>query len=287
MTLSAKTAVVGLIGWPIGHSFSPAMHNAAAGAAGVDLVYVGLPVAPDRVGAAVNGLAGLGLRGANVTVPHKQAVMPFLNEIDPAALAIGAVNTIVVAQDGQLKGYNTDWQGFLADLRWNPAGLRVTILGAGGSARGVAYALAQTAAAVHVLARRPEQANALVSSLAAHLDRPVLHAGHIRTAGSHQPDLLINTTSAGMTPNDFSTPWPEGTPFPANLKLYDLVYNPSDTLLMQQVRAAGGDVQGGLGMLIHQGAIAFHLWTGVHPDITLMTHTVQRHAGLAKNVDTD
>ncbi|MCA9988036.1 MAG: shikimate dehydrogenase [Anaerolineales bacterium] len=282
MTISAKTTVVGLLGWPIGHSFSPAMHNAAAAAAGLDLVYVGFPVQPARVEAAVNGLAALGLRGVNVTVPHKQAVMPHLDTIDPAAAAIGAVNTILVdAETGRTSGFNTDWRGFLADLRWDPAGLDVLVLGAGGSARAIAYALAQTARRVTVLARRPEQAEALVATLTPYLDRPVLAAGDLATAGAYPAELIINCTAAGMHPHEGTTPWPAGAAFPAKVRLYDLVYNPAETELMRQVAAAGGAVQGGLGMLIHQGAEAFHIWTGVTPDVAVMMAAVRRAECLA------
>ena len=276
MIISARTTVVGLLGWPIGHSFSPAMHNAAAAAAGLDLVYVAFPVAPARVGAAVNGLAALGIRGVNVTVPHKQAVMPHLDLIDPAAAAIGAVNTILVdSGSGRTSGYNTDWRGFLADLRWDPAGLDLLVLGAGGSARAIVYALAQTARRVTVLARRPAQAEALVATVTPYLDRPVLAAGDLAAAGDYAADLIVNCTAAGMHPHEGTTPWPAGVGFRAGVRLYDLVYNPAETELMRQVAAAGGVVQGGLGMLIHQGAEAFRIWTGVMPDVEVMGAAVR------------
>lgn len=279
--ISAKTIVVGLLGWPIGHSFSPAMHNAAAAVAGLDLVYVGFPVQPARVEAAVKGLAALGLRGVNVTVPHKQAVMPHLDEIDPAAAAIGAVNTILVDREtGRTSGFNTDWRGFLADLQWDPAGLDVLVLGAGGSARAIVYALAQSARRVTVLARRPEQAETLVATLAPYLDRPVLAAGDLAAAGAYQGDLIVNCTAAGMHPHEGTSPWPAGAGFSPNVRLYDLVYNPAETALMRQVSAAGGAVQGGLGMLIHQGAEAFQIWTGVTPDVAVMMAAVRDVTGL-------
>ena len=167
--------LTGLIGWPVGHSRSPAMHNAAFTAADIEGVYVPLPVPPERVGEAVTGLRALGFRGANVTVPHKQTVIPYLDALSPAAEAIGAVNTIVVREDGSLFGDNTDARGFLADLA--EQGIMVaemkeggaTILGAGGSARAVAYALASSGVPVHIWSRRPAQAEALVRTLGSHL----------------------------------------------------------------------------------------------------------------------
>ena len=169
--LSATTQLVGLIGWPVSHSVSPAMHNAAFAALGLDWAYVPLPVNPAgragdaAVAAAVRGLAALGLRGANVTIPHKQAVMAAVDSLTPAAAAIGAVNTLVVGEEGTLIGDNTDAPGFVADLRAHgvePAGGHGLVLGAGGSARAIVYGLAEAgAAAITVLNRTPERAQAL------------------------------------------------------------------------------------------------------------------------------
>ncbi len=172
--IDGRTQLVGLIGWPVRHSFSPAMHNAAAKAAHVNLVYVPMPVHPEDIATAVSALPTLGFRGVNVTIPHKQAVMPLLDEIDPAAAAIGAVNTIVVEierlETGDYKtiGFNTDWSGFLADLAALGVlvkGRDCLVLGAGGSARAVVYGLLSVDARVQVFARRVEQAQQLVSDL--------------------------------------------------------------------------------------------------------------------------
>jgi len=148
-TISGKTNLVGVIGWPVSHSVSPAMHNAAFADIGLDWCYIPLPVPTEpaeRIGEALHGLRALGLRGANVTVPHKQSVMPHLDWLTPAAQAIGAVNTIRVEADGQLSGDNTDARGFVADLRdhgVDPAGKRALVLGAGGSARAIVFGLAE------------------------------------------------------------------------------------------------------------------------------------------------
>ena len=203
-SISGKTKLVGLFGWPVSHSFSPAMHNAAFVAAGLNWVYLPFPLHPDDVETAVPALPALSIQGVNVTVPHKQAVMPLLDEIDVGAQAVGAVNTIVVtkAEEGSsLHGYNTDWMGFLTDLREMGIGVdgrSCLVLGAGGSARGVAYGLAQAGGQVQVLARRLEQADGLVGDL-----RPFCPTDSLSTyliaelptiATNNQAPLIVNTT---------------------------------------------------------------------------------------------
>jgi shikimate dehydrogenase len=281
--INGKTQLIGLIGWPVSHSFSPAMHNAAAQALGLNWVYVPLPVTPENVATAVSSLSALGFRGVNVTVPHKQAVMPLLDELEPGAQAIGAVNMIVVGENGRLTGHNTDWSGFLADLQANDieiANRDCLLLGAGGSARAVAYALARSGARLHILARRGEQAEKVVADLRPYLptthltSHPLAALGNI-AATLHTP-LIINSTPLGMTPHEASSPWPTNLPFPANSTVYDLVYNPRHTQLMQQAASAGCHAINGLGMLVQQGAKAFALWTGVEPDTAVMASAIQR-----------
>ena len=315
--ISGKTQLIGLIGWPVSHSFSPAMHNAALAQLGLDWAYVPLPVRPEEVGTAVPALPTLGFRGVNVTVPHKQDVMPFLHEIEPGAQTIGAVNTIVVVRSGgagvqgsrgageshassithhtsrqlpnypitqlpnyQLHGHNTDWTGFLADLQENGvavAGRDCLVLGAGGSARAVAYGLVQQGARVWLLARRMEQAGAVVAAIGFErlVARPLSQLSAI-VADTTAP-LIINSTPLGMTPDTDNTIWPDDLPFPLHAVLYDLVYNPVETKLMRQAQAAGCQVMNGLGMLIHQGAEAFRLWTGQQPDLAVMRQAVWRY----------
>jgi len=306
MTISGSTQLLGLLGWPVAHSLSPAMHNAAAAALGLDVVYVPLPVRPEDVGTAVSALPALGFLGVNVTVPHKQAVIPFLDDREPGAKAIGAVNTIVVKQSTDnseqltannlqssifnpqspvsslpsLTGHNTDWIGLLADLA--ELGVEVNgrdclILGAGGSARAVAYALAQAGGRVQVLARRSAQAQELVEAIGPHLPRPLagwLHAwplSELATAVAHATaPLIVNTTPVGMSPHVEPSPWPAAVPFPPNAFVYDLIYNPPTTSLMRQAQAAGCRTANGLGMLLWQGAKAFELWTGCTPDTAVM-----------------
>ena len=276
--------LVGLIGWPVGHSKSPAMHNAAFRATGVQGYYALLPVHPHRVGEAVSGLRALGFRGANVTVPHKQAVIPFLDELTPEARAIGAVNTIIVEENGSLVGDNTDATGFIQDLQELGAPLdeiaksAALVLGAGGSARAVAYALASRGVPVRLLARRPEQAQALAASLAPHLSNAGLLTAHawpeLRNIAPGAR-LIVNCTPVGMSPHTDASPWPDDLAFQPQQMLYDLVYNPRRTRLMAQAQEAGASAWNGLGMLVHQGARAWSLWTGRPAPIAVMRAAVE------------
>jgi shikimate dehydrogenase len=282
MNIQGSSRLIGLIGWPVAHSRSPAMHNAAAQALGLDWVYVPLPVRPEHLPTAVSALPALGFRGVNVTVPHKQAVLPLLDRLDVGTQAIGAVNTIVVEADGRLTGYNTDWTGFQADLESQQIevnGRDCLVLGAGGSARAVVYALAQMGGQVQVLARRPQQAAALVADLAANLpvslivERPLPELPH--AAAETDAPLIVNTTPLGMTPHSNQSIWPDKLPFPAGSFIYDLVYNPSQTRLMTQAQHSHCRASNGLGMLLHQGSQAFMLWTGHRPDLTVMAQAVK------------
>lgn len=285
MIIHGTTALVGLMGWPVTHSLSPAMHNAAARALGLDLAYVPLPVAPGMVGEAVRGLAALGFLGANVTVPHKQAVLPLLDELDSAAQAIGAVNTIRVLRGGEngphrqitLQGTNTDAPGLVADLQAQglvPGGRDCLVLGAGGAARAAVYALAREGARVHLFARRAEQAAQVAALVTSHLSAVRVWAHHwdelpVFVAALQGP-LVVNATPLGMAPHEAVSPWPAGLPFPAGSFVYDLVYSPPETALLRQARDEGCDGSNGLGMLLHQGALAFEMWTGIRPDVAVM-----------------
>ena len=274
--------LVGIIGWPVSHSKSPVMHNAAFEAAGIEGRYVLLPVHPERVGEAVAGLRALGFRGANVTVPHKQAVIPFLDALMPAARAIGAVNTILVEEDGRLLGTNTDADGFWQDLVALGVAERLgdgvaIVLGAGGSARAVAYALARHRVRVHILARRPDQAQTLVESLGPHLSAPDRLHAHAWDALRHlasTASLIVNCTPVGMTPHEDRSPWPDDLVFLPGQMVYDLVYHPRRTRLMAQAEAAGAQAWNGLGMLVYQGARAWELWTGRSAPVEVMRAAV-------------
>ena len=292
LNINGQTKLVGLIGYPVEHSLSPAMHNSAFAALNMNWCYVPLPVLPERLGEAVAGLQALGFIGANVTVPHKEAVMSYLDEVAPEAQAIGAVNTIVVREG--LIGHNTDWQGFLTALSeggFYPQGKRAVILGAGGAARAVVYALAQAGGQVTILNRTPSRAQALVQDFSSLfpalslLSFPLtLQTLEERTAEAH---LLVNTTPVGMWPEVDQSPWPENLAFPGHLSVFDLVYNPRQTRLLRQARSAGAKVIGGLGMLVHQGAAAFELWTGEKAPVETMYEAANKTFEFRTQICTD
>ena len=276
--MKATTQLVGLIGWPVEHSVSPAMHNSAFCAAGLDWCYVPLPVAHGQVECAVRGLAALGFRGANVTVPHKQAVMQYLDAVSAAAQEIGAVNTIVL-RGGRTHGHNTDADGFLMALcgaGFDPAGCRAVVVGSGGAARAVIYSLLRSGAGeISVVNRTLRRAEALVEELGSSADLTgkltaltLSEASLVESARA--ADLLIHTTPTGMWPHVGESVWPQGVPIPAHLVVFDLVYNPPETKLLGQARKAGAHPIGGLEMLVNQGILAFEIWTGRRPSPDVM-----------------
>ena len=275
--ISGSTTLVGLLGWPVGHSISPQMHNAAFVARRMNWRYVAFPVRPGRVKEAVAGLAALGLRGTNVTVPHKQAVMPHLDHWTPAAAAIGAVNTIVVDEDGQLSGDNTDAAGFIADLQAHavdPAGKQVAVIGAGGSSRAIVYGLAAAGAhSVTILNRTLAKAVDLAATMQSYFPeiciRGTSFPDDVR-ASAQTADLIINCTSLGMDPHVEGLPWEENVEFRKDQVVYDLVYTPAVTRLLQLASTDGAMVIGGLGMLVYQGAIAWEKWTGETAPLDIM-----------------
>ena len=252
------------------------MHNAAFEALGLVWQYDLLPVPPGQLGTALADLRAGEFRGANVTVPHKSAVMAFLDEIDDAARTIGAVNTITV-QGKRWRGHNTDAAGFVRALReagLEPAGRRALLLGAGGAARAAAYALAQAGCAVAIHNRTTNRAAKLVHHLQdLDLCAPVAWVpgkAALDQLDLARFDLLVNATSVGMWPRAEDTPWARELAMPSHWTVFDLVYNPLETRLLWQARQAGANTIDGLGMLVWQGALAFALWTGQEPPADLM-----------------
>ena len=265
--ISGHTTLVGVIGWPVKHSLSPPMHNAAFAELGLEWAYVPLPVYPDHVSEAVRGLRALGFAGANVTVPHKQAVLAHLDDVSRAAQVIGAVNTIVV-RDGSLYGDNTDASGFITSLRevdFDPAGTYCVLLGAGGAARAVAQGLADAGALqVCVYNRTLSRARDLCRDMAKFYSDVRFEPASLGdlTAIGDDTDLVVNATSLGMWPDTETSPWPGEVPVPGHLTVCDVVYTPQETLFLTQARVVGAETVNGLGMLVHQGAAAFEMWTG-------------------------
>lgn len=267
--ISGKTTIVGVIGHPVSHSLSPAMHNAAFAALGLDWVYLPFPVAPGNLPAAVAGLSALGAAGFNVTIPHKVAILPLLDRISPEAELIGAVNTVAI-KDGVLTGYNTDGIGLLAALSGKlgfcAAGRSILVLGAGGAARSaVASLVGAGAARIDVANRSQGKARELVRLLTERRPSTSLFPESLERLGEPSYlgsfDLVVNTTSVGMAGDAFSgLDLSRGKP---GLVVYDMVYAPPVTPLLAQAAACGIAAANGIGMLVGQGEAAFAIWTGV------------------------
>jgi shikimate dehydrogenase len=283
--LSGRTTVVGVIGWPVEHSVSPQMHNAALRALGLDWCYVPFAVRPEALPQAVAGVRALGLRGLNATVPHKQALLPLMDELTPEARVIGAVNTVLVRENGLL-GHNTDAQGFLRALReagFEPKGCTALVLGAGGVARAIVYALLSVEASLTLLNRTPARAEALASEFAGYADSAHLEAGALDVPTlrrvSTRCGLIVNATTLGMWPQVETCPWPDELPIPPDAFCYDVVYNPRETHWLRRARAEGCAAADGLGMLVHQGAEALELWTGQQAPVEVMRAACQAALG--------
>jgi len=261
---------VGVIGFPIEHSLSPLMHNAAFKALGMDeWTYDAMEIPPDIVRYGYIEPKRHGYIGINVTVPHKIAIMDYVRP-DEKARAIGAVNTIDYRTN---VGTNTDADGFIDDLKANNvsiAGERVLVLGAGGAARAGVYGLVKDGAEVAIVNRTKSRADKLVEELQKTAGIKGVDVLTLDEASEWSMSLIVNCTSVGLHPNINQSPWIHGVPFPDSITVYDMVYRPANTAFMQQCVAHGGRAIGGLGMLVRQGAIAFELWTGVKPPIDVM-----------------
>jgi shikimate dehydrogenase len=257
---------VGLIGWPVEHSLSPRMHQAAFKALRLNWQYVLLPT-DDQLEDVIDQLRTAEWAGANVTIPHKSAVMPLLDEVDRRAQSLGAVNTIV-KRAGGLIGYNTDVIGFeraLLETRIDVGDRPCAVLGAGGSARAIVHVLQRLQARVTVYARDVAKAqwfNAV--------------DWRERTRLDPATSLIVNTTPLGMSPKVGASPWPDDVPFPASALVFDLVYNPKRTRFMEQAERSGARSINGLAMLLYQGAAAFEMWTGCAAPLQAMRAAVQR-----------
>ena len=266
---------LGIIGHPIGHSISPVFQQAALHAIGFDGTYQPWDVAPGDVGEFIDGLRAPGTLGINVTVPHKEGVIPFLDEVDDWASTAGAVNTIV-NRDGRLTGHNTDGIGFLRALRegadFEPRGRDVLVLGAGGSARGVVYALARAGVAQIFIANRTrERAERLAAvSIDSGAAAEVLALSDAKEA-TGEVALIVNCTSMGMVhgPDEHGTPL-SAADIPSTVVVNDLVYNPLETPLLREAAKAGATTLGGIQMLVYQGAASFEMWTGQDAPVSVM-----------------
>lgn len=276
--INGKTKVCGVIGNPVGHSMSPAIHNLFAEKTGADMVYVPFEVAEDQVAEAVKGAWALNLQGVNVTVPHKQNVMPYLVEIDEAAAAIGAVNTLVRTERG-FKGYNTDAAGLgraMAEAGISIKGEDCILIGAGGAAKAAAYLLAKEgAASIWALNRSLEKGKQLAEEINERFGKTMMQAKRLEDygelpAGSY---LAVQCTSVGMHPHTECAPIEDPAFYRQIHTGVDVIYTPMETRFMQLVKAAGGKAVNGLDMLLYQGIEAFERW---YPDVKIDQETAGR-----------
>ncbi|MDJ0616446.1 MAG: shikimate dehydrogenase [Calothrix sp. MO_192.B10] len=265
--ITGKTQLLGVIGHPVEHSLSPAMHNAAIANLGLDYIYLPFPIAPTNLKTALDGFAAIGVVGFSITIPHKQAILPLLSEISPIAQAVGAVNT-VVRKDSQWLGTNTDVDGFISPLRnydHNWSQQVAVVLGNGGAARAVVAGLTQLGISqIHVLGRNVEKLQAFQQSwqnspLSVNLQ---VHEWKSLPKLISQTNLLVNTTPIGMYPRIGESP--VSIEDMANLQqgaiAYDLIYTPNPTQFLQQAQQVGAVAIDGLEMLVQQGAIALKMW---------------------------
>lgn len=277
--IDGNTRIVGLFGYPVSHTASPRMHNAAFKALGLNYVYIPFEVKPSRLEKAVKALPYLGIKGVNLTIPHKVKVLPYLDWVSTDASIAGAVNTVVV-KGNKLYGYNTDIQGFAEDFKSrSKVGIRrqeVFLLGAGGAGRAVAVALAREGAAkINISNRTPSRAYALLKTIKARF--PYVDVEYVPfqdlSRAVTRSRIIINATSLGMKKSDIlpiKSKWLD-----KKKVLYDVVYTSSSTRFLQIGRRCGAQTFGGIGMLARQGAISFYLWTGRYAPLGIMLKTLR------------
>ena len=281
---------LGIIGFPIGHSISPVFQQAALDHCSIDATYRATEVSPDQVGDFVKNLRRPEVLGINVTVPHKEAVIPYLDEVDEFATEAGAVNTIV-NRDGRLTGHNTDGYGFLRALQegggFQPQGRKVLILGSGGAARGVVLALVREGISQLLVSNRTLARAEVLAQLARARGIPaqaIPLSWNELSLAAVEAHLIVNCTTIGMAHG----PDPQGTPLlfhqiPPTSLVYDLVYNPLETPLLRAAAQAGAGILGGIQMLVYQGAASFEMWTGKTAPVPVMLAAARK---AMKKVDT-
>jgi shikimate dehydrogenase len=285
--IRGTTKLLGVIGDPIEHSLSPVMHNAAIAKLGLDYVYLPLPVKSADLGVAIAGFQTIGLVGFNVTIPHKQAIIPLLSDVSPVAKVVGAVNTVWRTDKGW-SGTNTDVEGFIAPLQaknrdWSQ--ITPVILGHGGAARAVVVGCSQLGCTkIHVVGRNVQKLSQFQQSWQ-NASLPITLNVHLWEKLPQllpQTDLVVNTTPVGMYPHVEQSPVDAATM--QGLKegaiAYDLIYTPNPTQFLQQAKQQGAIPLDGLEMLVQQGAAAFKIWLGQTPPVDIMRQSLQQHLGL-------
>jgi shikimate dehydrogenase len=280
MTISGKTQVCGVIGDPIEHTLSPTIHNAAFNHLGLDFVFLAFRVKAADLENAIRGMRGLGIHGLNVTMPHKNTVTAYLDEMDPAVKFLGSANTIL-NKDGKFSGFNTDGVGALKALRENGVELaekKVLLLGAGGAAKAIAFSLAKEVNELVVLNRADEKAKEVAERLTRTLGKKVVGGSLSAEAVAENlqdSDVLINATSVGMHPEANQSIVPSRL-LRSDLTVMDVVYNPVETKLAKDAKVAGARVISGVEMLIYQGAASFEIWTGRAAPVEVMRKAALR-----------
>mgnify|MGYP001558976632 FL=1 len=271
MMITGKTKIIGIFGYPVEHTLSPYMHNAAFEAMGLDYCYIPFRVRPENLKTAINSIKALSLQGVNITIPHKEAIIPYLDELDREAELIGAVNT-VLNKEKRLIGYNTDGRGFVRSLREDgridPRGKKIMIIGAGGAARAIAFTLAiEGAGKIFIKDIIEEKAKELSSAISNKIYAEAIYIKDLKDRIG-DVDILINATPLGMKKEDPLPVLPEL--LSQGLIVYDIVYNPPETPLLKEAKKRGAKTLGGLGMLLYQGALSFKIWTGQEPPVDVM-----------------
>lgn len=276
--LDSHTVMYGVIGDPIHHSRSPIMLNRAFQEKQINAAYAAFHVTPDQLEQAFHGMRAMQFGGLNVTIPHKEAIMAYVDELDESARAIGAVNTIV-NHNGRWKGYNTDGIGYVRSLKEETgmtlANKHIVVIGAGGAARGIVYALAQeNPAIIYVVNRTEARAVQLAESLGEYAPMRALGLDAMDRI-EHDIDLVVNTTDIGMHPHIDAMPFDPAWLQP-HMMVSDIIYNPRETKLLTEAKRNGCQIHGGLGMFIYQGAYAFEYWTGEAAPVAAMRDIVEQ-----------
>jgi shikimate dehydrogenase len=273
MKITGKTKVVGLMGYPVSHTISPAIHDASFSHLGLDWVYLPFEVKPKYLKEAIFGLRPLGIAGVNITIPHKMQALTYMDEVSSEAELIGAINTVVVKEEG-LFGDNTDGKGFIRSIKetgFSVEGKKIALIGAGGAGRAVGVSLAREGAvAIYISDADKERRDSLIGYIKDRFDILVSEATPNLLKDT---DLLVNATPCGMKEND---PLPIDAGFiHSNLLVYDLIYNPEKTRLLEEAEKKGAKTISGLAMLVYQAGLSFSAWTGIMPPLDVMMNAAK------------
>jgi len=281
MNITGKTKVVGLMGYPVSHTISPAIHNSAFSALGLDWVYLPFEVKPEHLKRAIFGLKPLGIAGVNITIPHKVQALAYMDGLSEEAELIGAINTVVVKEDG-LFGDNTDGKGFIRSLKEAGFSLkekRVALIGAGGGGRAISISLAREGAeAIYISDTDKERRESLIGYIKNRFD--ILVSEMSDPSIIKDIDLLVNATPCGMKEKD-PLPIDAGFIHP-DILVYDLIYNPQKTRLLEEAERKGAKTLSGLAMLVYQAALSFSAWTGIMPPVQVMMDAAKSELGTTK-----